>query len=194
VIAAQCASIAHPAHVRMNTVERGLRRKESRQLAKEQVSEKRASLGRHETNCKICAHPQREEIEREFVNWGSPSKIAKRYELRDRTTVYRHAHAVGLMAKRDRNIRAALSHIIERAGDVKVNAAAVVTAVATYARINSRGQLVERSERVNLSELFNKMSKDELLHYAEIGRLPAWFAATVDEGPDGGHSDEVSGR
>src|SRR5664280_2888116 len=45
--------------------------------------------GRHAAECKICAHPQRDEIERDFVNWRSPASITKQYGLRNRSTVYR---------------------------------------------------------------------------------------------------------
>ncbi len=31
------------------------------------------SQGRHENHCKICSHPQREEIEQAFVTWTSPA-------------------------------------------------------------------------------------------------------------------------
>lgn len=57
---------------------------------------KPVSLGRHEHGCKICSHRQREEIERDFINWKSPTLIAKEYRLKDRSSVYRHAHALGL--------------------------------------------------------------------------------------------------
>jgi hypothetical protein len=141
--------------------------------------EKSIRLGRHETNCKVCQHPERLAIEEEFVSWKSPSKIAKDWELRDRTTLYRHAWATGLMEKRRRNVRAALESIIERGTDVVVTAAAVVLAVAAYARINSEGRLVERSERVDLNQLFDRMSQEELQKYAETGRLPDWFEQVV---------------
>jgi hypothetical protein len=103
------------------------------------------NLGRHAAECKICAHAQREEIEHDFVNWRSPASIAKHYKLTNRASVYRHAHALGLFPRRQRNVRAALERIIERAGEVEVNAAAVVSAVGAYARINAAGQWVERS-------------------------------------------------
>src|SRR6266581_9025912 len=93
-----------------------------------------ANLGRHAAECKICAHSQRQEIERDFINWQSPTTIAKSYKLANRASVYRHAHAYGLFSKRQRNVRAALEKIIERAGEVEVNAAAVVSAVGAYAR------------------------------------------------------------
>jgi hypothetical protein len=76
-------------------------------------------------------------------------------------------------------VRAALESIIEQAHSVKVTAAAVVQAVAAYARINSEGRLVERAEGVDLNGLFEKMSRDELRQYAESGKLPTWFEETV---------------
>jgi hypothetical protein len=37
--------------------------------------------GRHESQCTVCKHPQREEIEREFIGWRSPDKIAKQFKV-----------------------------------------------------------------------------------------------------------------
>ena len=34
------------------------------------------NLGRHEAQCSICCHPQRQEIEEAFVDWGSVGSIA----------------------------------------------------------------------------------------------------------------------
>jgi|SRR5579872_4743543 len=140
---------------------------------------KALNIGRHEANCTICAHPDREQIERDFVGWKSPTAIAVEYVLPDRSTVYRHAQAFDLALKRRRNIRAALERIIEKAGEVDVTAAAVVAAIQAYAKINAQGQWVDRSEHVNLNELFDRMSKDELEAYARDGKLPLWFTETV---------------
>jgi hypothetical protein len=140
--------------------------------------EKPVNLGRHAAECKICAHAFCAEIEREFVNWAGANQIAKLFGV-SRDGIYRHAHALDLFRKRQRNIRAALEKIIEKAGEVDVNAASVVAAVAAYARINSRGEWVERSESVNLNELFEKMTAAELETYASDGVLPSWFESTV---------------
>lgn len=121
---------------------------------------KPVNLGRHKRHCKICAHPKREDIEHDFIHWKSPITIAKEYRLADRMNVYRHARALGLFEKRRKNVRAALERIIERAGDVEVTAAAVVAAIQAYAKINAQGQWVDRSEHVNLNELFEQMSGD----------------------------------
>jgi hypothetical protein len=142
--------------------------------------------GRHEARCSICSHPEREQIEQEFVAWASPAKIAQEHsdqQTISRDSVYRHAHALGLMEKRRRNVRAALERIIEKAGDVEVNAASVVGAVSAYARINSRGEWVERTETVNLAEMFQRMTPDELDNYAKTGVTPEWFKAAAGATP-----------
>jgi hypothetical protein len=140
---------------------------------------KSVSLGRHRANCTVCAHEKREEIEARFVEWQSPTAIAMDYGLADRTSIYRHAHAFGLLEKRKRNVQAALERIIEKSGEVEVTASAVVAAIQAYAKINAQGQWVERSEYVNLNELFERMSRDELETYARDGHLPDWFTQMV---------------
>jgi hypothetical protein len=143
-------------------------------------------VNRHEGCCKVCQHEFRAEIEAKFLAWESPQKIAEEYGLADRASIYRHAHAVGFMEKRRRNVRAALEHFIEKSSSVEVTAPAVVAAIQAYAKINSQGQWIERKETVDMNELFERMSKEELLVYAERGTLPAWYAggagaATDDE-------------
>ena len=127
----------------------------------------------------MCAHARREEIEADFIGWRSPAAIAIDYGLSDRTSVYRHAHALGLFGKRQRNIRAALERIIERAGDVDVTASAVVSAIQAYSKINASGQWIDRSEQVNLNDLFERMTNEELEAYAQDGTLPGWFESAV---------------
>jgi hypothetical protein len=80
-----------------------------------------------------------------YLGSRSPAVTAKHYELGHRATVYRHAHALGLFSKRQRNVRAALERIIEKAGEVDVSASAVVAAVQVYSKINSAGQWVDRA-------------------------------------------------
>lgn len=142
------------------------------------TGENPVSRGRHEHQCRICSHPRREEIEQAFISWVSPAQIAKKFSV-SRDGVYRHAHMFGLMDKRRRNVRAALERIIERAGEVDVTAPAVVAAVQAYTKINAMGQWVDRSEHVNLNELFERMTTAELEAYAHDGSFPSWFETTV---------------
>jgi len=170
------------------------RRKEPHKSREMQVPRKRPiSLGRHRRNCSICGHQNREVIEREFINWTGPKAIAKEFGLRDRTAIYRHAHALDLFSKRQRNIRAALEKIIERAGEVEVTAAAVVAAVQAYGRLNAQGQWIDRVEHVNVNKLFERMTEAEMEDYAKEGNLPAWFklavSATPSDSPNERNSD-----
>jgi hypothetical protein len=157
-------------------------------MSQQRNAEAAASLGRHQRTCSICAHQQREEIEGAFIAWRSPAAIAEEYGLADRASVYRHAHALGLFPKRQKNIRGALERIIEKAGEVDVTASAVVAAVQAYAKINAAGEWIDRTETVSLNDLFERMSTQELEAYAQTGALPVWFRATV--GATAGDSEE----
>ncbi len=137
------------------------------------------SLGRHRRTCSVCGHQQREEIEAAFIGWRSPAAIAEEFGLTDRASVYRHAHALGLFPKRQKNVRAALERIIEKAGEVEVTASAVVAAVQAYAKINAAGEWIDRTETVSLNQLFERMSAHELEEYAQTGALPEWFRGTL---------------
>lgn len=137
------------------------------------------NLGRHRRNCSVCGHAQRDEIESAFIGWRSPEKIAEEFGLADRASVYRHAHALNLFPKRQRNIRAALERIIEKAGEVDVTASAVVAAVQAYAKINAAGEWIDRTETTSMNDLFERMTSQELEAYAQTGALPGWFQATI---------------
>jgi hypothetical protein len=66
---------------------------------------------------------------------------------------------------------------------VQVTAAAVVAAVKAYAKINAQGLWNDRTETVNLNDLFERMSQDELEAYAQTGKFPGWFTNSVGAMP-----------
>ena len=136
------------------------------------------SLGRHRRNCSVCAHPEKFDIEAEFVAWRSPAALALQYGV-NRAAIYRHSHAFNLFSRRRHDLRSALERLIERVDEVEVTASAVVSAVVALARINAEGEWIEPSVRVSLHELFERMSRVELQAYAETGKLPGWFPATA---------------
>ena len=53
---------------------------------------------RHKAQCTICNHAQRDEIDQDFVNCGSSSRITEEYRI-SRTALYRHAYATGLFSE-----------------------------------------------------------------------------------------------
>jgi len=136
-----------------------------------------AKSSRHERDCSVCAHPDRREIEREFCEWKPLAAISRERKL-SRPALYRHAHATNLFESRDKNIRAALSHFIERGYKVRVTASSFIAAIQAFAKINAAGEWIEKSEKVNASptqELFGRMTRGEMLKYAETGALPDWW-------------------
>ncbi len=154
-------------------------------MGQQRSADATVSLGRHQRACSVCAHEQREEIETAFIGWRSPAAIAEEFGLADRASVYRHAHALGLFPKRQKNIRAALERIIEQAGEVDVTASAVVAAVQAYSKINAAGQWIDRTEQLSLNDLFDRMSTAELEEYAQRGTLPKWFEAVTVSATEG---------
>lgn len=111
--------------------------------------------------------------------WSSPESLARQYALSDRASVYRHAHALGLFVQRRRNVRAALERIIEKAADVDVTSAAVVSAIQALSKINAAGQWIDPSERLTLHDLYQRMTREELELYARDGKLPGWFTDVI---------------
>jgi hypothetical protein len=143
---------------------------------------KSKSPARHESHCSICNHPRRAEIEEAFLFWESASQIAKQFKLTSRLVIYRHVRARGLMEQRNKNIRHAIAAFVERCSRVRPSAAAFVAASVALSKINAQGETVERIQTMNgLDDLFRKMTRGELLHYAESGELPVWFNKTLPD-------------
>ena len=72
-----------------------------------------------------------------------------------------------------------MERIIEKAGEVDVTASAVVAAIQAYAKINSSGEWIDRTETISLNHLFDRMSTQELEAYAQSGVLPGWFETKI---------------
>jgi hypothetical protein len=121
------------------------------------------------------------------VNWASPVELAGEYSV-SRDAIYRHAWALNLVDVPRRNVRGQPSSGLLSRRDVEVNAAAVVSAVSAYAKINGRGELVERSQTVNLNALFERMSADELEN-----ACPGWSPARLVRGQCGRNDTDSRG-
>lgn len=104
----------------------------------------------HERHCKICSHPDRADIEADFVEWAQPDEIAREYNV-SRASIYRHARAIDLYARRNRNLRFALGRLIEWVDSVQPTADSIVRAIHAFARINDQGEWVEPPAHVIVS-------------------------------------------
>jgi hypothetical protein len=117
-------------------------------LHKKRARRKPKSSLRHDRKCSVCRHPERAEIECEFLHWHSPELIAKEYGIAHHSSIYRHAHATGLFAQRAAHIRLSLAPLIEQAMVVPVTADSIIRAVALCASLNDEGQWIDRPKRV----------------------------------------------
>ena len=110
-----------------------------------------SSLEYHQRKCLICNHPQREEIEEDFINWCKPDEIVDVYELTGYRAVYRHAHATGLFTRRRMNLRFAAESLVEEVNCVDPCADAVLRAIRMCTRLDDRGGWTEPPSRVIIS-------------------------------------------
>ena len=151
-----------------------------------------SNIRRHKLLCRVCTHPQRDEIEREFISWGSPAKIAADYGLANRAAIYRHAHALKLYEKRNLNLCGALARVIEKVDTVPVNAAAIMKAIVLLEKMTAEGKVEEVDDKNSRSELFACMNGAELEAYAKDGTLPSWFKepkkSSSSNGSEGGEN------
>jgi hypothetical protein len=106
------------------------------------------SLERHARKCQICKHPDREEIDQEFLRWQHPIYIAEEFNLPETRIIYGHARATGLFDRRGQNVRCALEFFIEEANRVDPSGDTIVRAIRAYTRINARGEWHEPPSHV----------------------------------------------
>jgi hypothetical protein len=104
---------------------------------------RRSVSPRHAGRCKVCNHPDREDIEHDFLRWRDPEIISRVYDIANKSSIYRHARATGLLARRRRNLRALFESIYERVDEARISADAIFRSLPTYARITEAGELLE---------------------------------------------------
>jgi hypothetical protein len=97
----------------------------------------------HQRRCTICHHPDRESIEEAFLQWRSPHHMLGEFKITDRTTIYRHAHALGLFAQRRRNLRAALENVIEESETIHPTGSELIAAVRAMTCLKDSGDWIE---------------------------------------------------
>jgi hypothetical protein len=110
---------------------------------------------RHHRKCVVCHHPDREEIEEEFIQWRDVYYLAKQYDIRDCRSIDRHARALGLVERRRENRRYMLDRILE-SGPGKVTAQSVIQAIRAYSCLTDDNRWVEPPTRVEYAITTNR--------------------------------------
>jgi hypothetical protein len=108
-------------------------------------------LAHHRRRCTICKHPELEAIEEAFLQWRRPGDLVYEFKLLSRTSLYRHAHALGLFEQRARNMRFALGAIIEKAESASPSADSIIRAIRAYSCLDDSGQWTEPPKRLIVS-------------------------------------------
>ena len=107
---------------------------------------------RHARKCVICNHPDRQDIEDDFLDWSPVAVISRAHNIPHRRAIYRHAQAVGLFSQRRANLRLAAESIVEWAHQTEIPSAdSVLRAIRVAARINDRGEWVEPPSHIIVS-------------------------------------------
>jgi hypothetical protein len=147
------------------------------------------NLGRHQAQCTICSSPYREEIEQEWISWRATYSLAEQFGF-TRYAIYRHAHALDLFKKRQRNIRMALERMIEAMEYAQITCPAVISAVKEYVKMTGAEQGKENQQGADLKNLFERMSKEEREAFVCDGSLPNWFSSPKGATPSDSQAGE----
>ena len=127
---------------------------------------------RHQRKCAVCNHPDRREIEEEFLEWRETWQIARDYELPDHRSIYRHARAYGLIDLRRENRRAMLDRILE-SGPAKVTGDTIIRALKAYSCLTKDNRWVEPSKRTEVTVSRAEHSTPKSLPAEDQKRLSA---------------------
>ena len=111
---------------------------------------RRAALARHRRKCALCAHPQREAIEAAFLRFQSVAQIASAHGIRDRRTIYRHAHARGLFIRRNRALASSLELILEKGDRLEPTTYDIIRAAEKYSKIDEHGEKFRRPKPITI--------------------------------------------
>ena len=116
-----------------------------------------ASLPRHQRNCRICNHENREEIESRFLLWENARDLVEEFGLGHRSLLYRHATATGLLDQRKENFTSVLDSIVEQCESAPVTGATILRAIRAYSCLKAHGRWVDPPKRRAVSRV-NKSS------------------------------------
>jgi hypothetical protein len=112
---------------------------------------KRINLKYHRLRCQICRHASCQQIEEAFLQWRSPKVIMHSFGIKTETTIYHHAHALGLFNLRNQNLTHALGNIIEEADTVRPTTKDILRAIHALAHINDQGQWVHPTNKSEIT-------------------------------------------
>ena len=142
--------------------------------------ERSARLRRHQAQCSVCQHPQFEEIEEAWVNWGNTTLLAKDYGV-SRDAVYRHMRALDLFKVRQKRVKVIYEKILERLDMVSVHGATLLAALRDYTALLEKEEAEQASTGAS-QEVSRPMSDLEPAELAKDEPLPEEGTSASSEG------------
>lgn len=94
---------------------------------------------RHSRKCQVCHSRWVEEIEEAYYNWSSAQWIINAFHISYDDSVYRHARAIGLDARRRKNVAIAVEKLIEKVDQVTVTSSTVLRAIRALSLLDDNG-------------------------------------------------------
>lgn len=104
----------------------------------------------HPRKCVVCAYPDRQMIEDDFLQWRSAWAISHEFKISE-ASLYRHAHAFDLFPLRRENMRLAPDRIIERGAQTQITGDTVIRAVRAQACLTDDNHWVEPAKHIIVS-------------------------------------------
>ena len=102
---------------------------------------------RHSRKCQVCSHPNREAIEKAFIHWRRPTLISQINNLSG-DSLYRHARALNLFARRRANVRSLLENIMERGIETEVTGDIMLRAIRSYVCLSDDNRWIDPASNV----------------------------------------------
>jgi len=149
--------------------------------------ERGARLGRHQAQCSVCRHPQCQEIEEEWINWGNTTLIAERSGV-SRYAIYRHMRVLDLFKERQKRIKFVYEKIIERLDTASCNGATVLAALRDYVALCARDEADEASALAS-QKASGLMSDEASEVLAKDEPIPEEGTAASPQGETGGAAE-----
>jgi len=147
------------------------------------------NLGRHQSQCSICSHPNREQWEHDYLLWISVSSSLFRSGI-SRYSWYRHVHALGLDQKRRANLLLPLERYVECGDSAPLTGATFLKALQLLMELTGAGREV-KSDGLSPKEMLERMSQEEREAFAKDGSLPSWISGETDATPGDGQEDAM---
>jgi len=126
-----------------------------------------ASLRRHQSQCSICSHPQRQEIEEAWLGWANTTALADEFRL-SRHALYRHMHVLGLFQERQKRVRRLYEKILERTDLTSFSGSDLLKALKGYVALCEKEETKQAASRPT-QEVVDPVSAQEAAGSAESG-------------------------